>query len=145
MSNDLPSVRITNSGPVARNTRIEINGNDISRWVERYELVGDVHDVTVLRLDLFVGDLAVEAPAREELTVGLRDALVRNGWQPPPGPATEATACDTCGGEWAVEHPEFLPCPDCRPADHLAERVMCEIPTNDADSKRAARRVLGDT
>lgn len=51
-------------------------------------------------------------------------------------------ACITCGGARAIELPELLPCPECEPAGHLAERVLCRLPV-DGDAIRAARKVVG--
>jgi hypothetical protein len=49
--------------------------------------------------------------------------------------------CDTCGGARVIELPELLPCPDCEPAQFLAERVLCGLPTDDQEAIRAARKV----
>lgn len=51
--------------------------------------------------------------------------------------------CTTCDGMGAVEFPEFLPCPACQPAQHLAERVLCDLPIRDKGSILAACKITG--
>lgn len=85
MTNDYPLVRITNDQLPAWGSRIEIDGQDISRWVAHYEVVGDVRDATILRLDILVGGLVIEAPMAGELELGpgTEALLIKNGWLPP--------------------------------------------------------------
>lgn len=83
--NDYPVVRITNDELAAWNSRIEIDGHDISRWVAHYEVIGDTRDATILRLDILVGGLEIEAPMAGdlELGAGTKALLIKNGWLPP--------------------------------------------------------------
>lgn len=53
--------------------------------------------------------------------------------------------CTTCDDMGAVELPESpFPCPDCRPAEYLAELVDCGLAhlTSSPAAERAARKVL---
>jgi hypothetical protein len=81
-----PTVRITNTKTMARNSKIELDGQDISAWCCRYEVVGALKDLVVLRLDLYVGELEIETPVDPTVVVdqGLADLLVEHGWTPPP-------------------------------------------------------------
>lgn len=49
--------------------------------------------------------------------------------------------CTTCEGMGAVEFPELLPCPECDPAQYLAELVLCGLPTDTDDARAAATRI----
>lgn len=83
-----PKVRITNEKTMARHSKIELDGKDISAWCHRYEVVGELKDLVVLRLDLYVGELEIESPVDPTVTVGsdLRQLLVEHGWTAPPDP-----------------------------------------------------------
>lgn len=78
-------VRITNDSLAARNTRVELDGRDISRWVSRYEVVGAYKDATMLRLELLVAPVVIEEPTSVgvELDRSLEALLIHKGWTPP--------------------------------------------------------------
>lgn len=85
--NQFPTVRITNDTVKAYRSRVELDGKDISSWVHSYAVVGRVNELTVLRLELYVGDRDLQLPAHEEVTVceDLAELLTRHGWRPPAG------------------------------------------------------------
>jgi hypothetical protein len=64
---------------------IELDGNDVSRWVRDYEVIGRFKDYVVLRLELLVGNLEIESPVLAQISLqpDLKDLLIKNGWTPP--------------------------------------------------------------
>lgn len=85
MTSHYPMVRITNNQLPARSSHIELDGTDISRYVCHYEVIGNIRDATILRLDILVGGLEVTAPMADELALGpgAEALLIKNGWTPP--------------------------------------------------------------
>jgi len=81
--NPFANVRITNESVRPESTRIELDGQDISTKVFRYELIGDACGGTVLRLDMHVGDIAVAGPMRAEVANEVAALLTALGWTPP--------------------------------------------------------------
>lgn len=82
---DFPVVRITNHQLPAISSCIELDGRDISTWVSHYEVIGNIRDATILRLDILVGGLEITAPMTEELDLGpgAETLLIKHGWTPP--------------------------------------------------------------
>lgn len=85
MDGDYPIVRIRNHQLPAVSSRIELDGRDISQWVSHYEVIGNIRDATILRLDILVGGVEIEAPMSDALALGpgAEALLIKHGWTPP--------------------------------------------------------------
>lgn len=88
---DYPKFKITNSSPFTRDTKIELNGEDISAWVCRYWVGASVKSETTVMLELYAGSVEMDVPVHRRLmkvSPELETLLKERGWTPPEsGPA----------------------------------------------------------
>ncbi len=80
-----PHVKVTNDSLVGWKTKISIDGQDISAWCQKAEVLYSAKGLNIVRIDLLAGSLEVESDAQFELDPASAALLVAQGWTPPAG------------------------------------------------------------
>jgi hypothetical protein len=82
------SFKIWNDSDAGHKTRIEIDGEDVSRYFSSLSITAGVRDAVKIELDIPAGErgwMRSEDPATLVFPIdGTRELLIKHGWTPPP-------------------------------------------------------------
>jgi hypothetical protein len=76
-------LRITNSSPAGRNCRVELDGVDISRLLQRVTFDAAADEVCTAVLSVLITEVEIDSQVKLWFGPGVEDLLREHGWTPP--------------------------------------------------------------